>query len=325
MSEPMTADQLMAALIRWGVTVVEHPGWRTNNRAGHGSWGPVNGSMIHHTASTDGPAIVDLCYVGRSDLPGPLCHGVIRKDGTVVLVGNGRANHAGAGALNVYSAVLDEIAIPKPGADTVDGNAHFYGWECVNLGDGNDPWPDAQLEAMVRVQAAVCEFHGWGAQSVIGHLEWTARKIDPRGFTMVSLRALVAKHLAAGPGKSTSTKSEDSMTFSAADVKQLASTDGVFVAPPDATGYSPDPASPDHYWAFGTHVQSTTVKVRNIEKMVAELKETVDGLAGATVAAVVKALGSVQADFVLSDAQVEKLGTVIADRVASDLSGRLQS
>lgn len=206
MSEPMTADQLMASLIRWGVKVVEHPGWRTNNRAGHGAWGPVNGSMVHHTASGDGSGIVELCYAGRSDLPGPLCHGVIHKDGTVTLVGNGRANHAGAGALNVYSAVLDELRIPAPGADTVDGNAHFYGWECVNLGDGKDPWPDVQLEAMVRVQAAVCEFHGWGAQSVIGHLEWTTRKIDPRGFTMVSMRALVAAHLAAGPS------TEDNMT-----------------------------------------------------------------------------------------------------------------
>ena len=51
MSEPMTADQLMASLIRWGVKVEEHPGWRTNNRAGHGAWGPVNGSMVHHTVS----------------------------------------------------------------------------------------------------------------------------------------------------------------------------------------------------------------------------------------------------------------------------------
>jgi hypothetical protein len=272
-TEPMTADQLTAQFRRWGVSFTEHPGWRTNNRAGHGAWGPVNGSMIHHTASGDGAGIVELCYSGRADLPGPLCHGVIHKDGTVTLVGNGRSNHAGAGALNVYSAVLDELRIPAPGADTVDGNAHFYGWECVNLGTGKDPWPDVQLEAMVRVQAAVCEFHGWGAQSVIGHLEWTTRKIDPRGFTMVSMRALVAAHLAAGPS------TEDDMTFSAADVKQLAGTDGVFVAPPDASDYSPDPASPNHYWAFGTHVQSTTVKVRNIEKTLAEVKASVDALA----------------------------------------------
>jgi len=273
MSDPMTADQLTAQFRRWGVSFTEHPGWRTNNRAGHGAWGPVNGSMIHHTASGDGTGIVELCYSGRVDLPGPLCHGVIHKDGTVTLVGNGRANHAGAGALNVYSAVLDELRVPAPGADTVDGNAHFYGWECVNLGTGKDPWPDVQLEAMVRVQAAVCEFHGWGPQSVIGHLEWTTRKIDPRGFTMVSMRALVAAHLRTGPS------TEDDMTISAADVKQLAGTDGVFVAPPDASGYSPDPASPNHYWAFGTHVQSTTVKVRSIEKTLAEVKASVDALA----------------------------------------------
>lgn len=312
MSEPMTADQLTAQLERWGVSFTEHPGWRTNNRAGHGAWGPVNGTMIHHTASGDGAGITETCYTGRSDLPGPLCHGVIHKDGTVTLVGNGRANHAGAGALNVYSAVLDEIRIPAPGADTVDGNAHFYGWECVNLGTGKDPWPDVQLEAMVRVQAAVCEFHGWGAQSVIGHLEWTTRKIDPRGFTMVSMRALVAAHLNAGP----STAEDDVATvdLSSASIEAVAQRvllkDGVIANPVD------DPTNP--YITLAT-------SVRNIETVVRRIEAAVDGLAEATVAAVAKSLGSVKADFVLSDDQLVKLGTVIADRVATDLSSRLSS
>jgi hypothetical protein len=285
----MTADQLTAQLSRWGVKFTEHPGWRTNNRAGHGAWGPVNGSMIHHTASGDGTGIVETCYSGRADLPGPLCTGVVHKDGTVTLVGNGRSNHAGAGALNVYSAVLDETRIPAPGADTVDGNANFYGWECVNLGTGKDPWPDVQLEAMVRVQAAVCEFHGWGAQSVIGHLEWTTRKIDPRGFTMVSMRALVAAHLAAGPS------TEDDVTPE--DIEKIAERvllkDGVIANPVPGTDN-----------AFIT----LTTAVRNIET-VARRSETA-----------VNALKVTGTPVTLTDEQTTAIATKVADLLAARLA-----
>lgn len=286
---PMTADQLTAQLSRWGVKFTEHPGWRTNNRAGHGAWGPVNGSMVHHTASGDGAGIVETCYSGRADLPGPLCTGVVHKDGTVTLVGNGRSNHAGAGALNVYSAVLDETRIPAPGADTVDGNAHFYGWECVNLGTGKDPWPDVQLEAMVRVQAAVCEFHGWGAQSVIGHLEWTTRKIDPRGFTMVGMRALVAAHLAAGPS------TEDDVTPE--DIEKIAERvllkDGVIANPVPGTDN-----------AFIT----LTTAVRNIET-VARRSETA-----------VNALKVTGTPVTLTDEQTTAIATKVADLLAARLA-----
>lgn len=72
---------------------------------------------------------------------------------------------------------------------------------------------------------------------------------------------------------------EIDMALTADDIKLLAGKDGIFVAPSDATDYSPDPDNANHYWAFGTHVQSTTTKVRNIEKTLAEVKATVDGLA----------------------------------------------
>ncbi|NED80350.1 N-acetylmuramoyl-L-alanine amidase, partial [Streptomyces sp. SID11233] len=84
---PLTATALLTALRAEGVAVVEHPGWRTHNRNAKGPWGPVNGVMIHHTVTSGTAATVALCSAGRSDLPGPLCHGVIAKDGTVHLVG----------------------------------------------------------------------------------------------------------------------------------------------------------------------------------------------------------------------------------------------
>ncbi|MFD7220738.1 peptidoglycan-binding protein [Streptomyces sp. NPDC059892] len=202
MATPLTADQFVAALRAEGVRVVEHRSWRTHNRDHKGAWGPLHGVMIHHTVTRGSAASVQLCYDGHAALPGPLCHGVIDKEGTVHLVGHGRANHAGLGDDDVLRAVVAESALPAPGENNTDGNARFYGFECVNLGDGADPWPAAQLDAIERASAALCRAHGWTAPSVIGHKEWTNSKIDPRGFTMASMRARITKRLAAPPSGS---------------------------------------------------------------------------------------------------------------------------
>ncbi|NED87096.1 N-acetylmuramoyl-L-alanine amidase [Streptomyces sp. SID11233] len=202
MATPLTADALVGALTAEGVHVVEYGDWRTHNRNAQGAWGPVNGVVIHHTVTSGTDSSVALCYDGYTDLPGPICHGVIAKDGTVHLVGNGRANHAGSGDADVLAAVISESPLPAPDTNDTDGNTHFYGFECVNLGNGSDPWPEAQLEAVARVSAAICRAHGWHAASVIGHLEWTDQKIDPKGFSMASMRSRVAALLAAAPGGS---------------------------------------------------------------------------------------------------------------------------
>jgi hypothetical protein len=151
--------------------------------------------MIHHTVTRGSAATVRLCRDGYRSLPGPLCHGVITKDGTVHLVGHGRADHAGLGDDGVLRAVIAEQALPPDSQADTDGNRHFYGFECENLGDGADPWPDVQLEAITRVAAAVCRRHGWTERSVIGHLEWQPGKVDPRGFTMEWLRGRVGGRL----------------------------------------------------------------------------------------------------------------------------------
>ncbi|WP_329356980.1 peptidoglycan-binding protein [Streptomyces anulatus] len=195
----LSADRLLKALRDEGLEVVEHRSWRTNNRNHKGKVGPAHGVMIHHTVTSGTASSVELCYNGHSALPGPLCHGVIAKDGTVYLVGHGRANHAGLGDDDVLQAVIAEKELPPDNEANTDGNRHFYGFECVNLGDGKDPWPTAQLLAIERAAAAICRAHGWGPRSVLGHLEWQPGKVDPRGFTMDSMRARVGKRLGGKP------------------------------------------------------------------------------------------------------------------------------
>ncbi|MEV0041204.1 peptidoglycan-binding protein [Streptomyces sp. NPDC050804] len=199
MATPLTAAKLLKALRDEGLEVVEHRSWRTHNRNHKGPWGPLHGVMIHHTVTSGTASSVELCYNGHSTLPGPLCHGVIAKDGSVHLVGNGRANHAGLGDDEVLRAVIAESALPADNEANTDGNRYFYGFECVNLGDGKDPWPAVQLEAVEKAAAAICRAHGWSHRSVIGHKEWQPGKVDPRGFTMESMRERIKDRLAAAP------------------------------------------------------------------------------------------------------------------------------
>ncbi|MFG2971689.1 N-acetylmuramoyl-L-alanine amidase [Streptomyces sp. NPDC048331] len=195
MAAPMSADRFINALRNEGLTVVEVGAWRTHNRNHKGPWGPVHGVMIHHTVTRGTAYTVELCREGHSALPGPLCHGVIAKDGRVHLVGYGRANHAGAGDSDVLAAVIAEKRLPPDNETDTDGNRYFYGFECENLGDGADPWPAVQLDAIARASAAICRYHRWTERSVIGHREWQPGKVDPRGFTMDAMRARIGERL----------------------------------------------------------------------------------------------------------------------------------
>ncbi|UPZ27608.1 N-acetylmuramoyl-L-alanine amidase [Streptomyces sp. LRE541] len=181
MATPPTAATFRQWLRDEGVTVVEVYGWESRNRNAKGPWGPVHGVMIHHTVTRGTANTVKIVRDGYAALPGPLCHGMIAKDGKVHLVGYGRANHAGLGDPDVLRAVIAETRPPADNEATVDGNRAFYGFECENLGDGKDPWPEVQIEAIVRVIAALARHHKWSARSAIRHLDWQPGKVDPRG------------------------------------------------------------------------------------------------------------------------------------------------
>lgn len=190
MSEPFSANALMDAIKSGGAKCVGVRSWKTHNRtkATGKTFGGVNGIMVHHTVTKGKQATIDICYNGHASLPGPLCHGVISKDGSVNLVSAGYANHAGLGDDDVFRAVVAEKPIPTDNEANTDGNKHFYGFECENLGDGKDPWPAVQLTGIINACAGICVKKGWSEKSVIGHLEWQPGKIDPRGFSMDWLR-----------------------------------------------------------------------------------------------------------------------------------------
>ena len=210
MATPMTSSQIVAQLKKWGIKYKEVKSWKTHNRAGHGAWGGMNGFIWHHTGAdvSDAAAYAaGVLYNGLSSLPGPLCHFGLAPDGTVYLVGWGRANHAGGGDPVVLNHVINEDYSgqlhPKKGnSDGVDGNAHFYGVEIMY--SGSHKMSDAQYKTGLKLSAAILDFHGWTEKSVIGHGEWSDDKWDPgyasgKIMDMSAVRKDVLATLKAGP------------------------------------------------------------------------------------------------------------------------------
>ncbi|QOI67422.1 LysM-like endolysin [Streptomyces phage Beuffert] len=216
MATPMTASQIVAQLKKWGVKYKEVKSWETHNRNSKGAWGGMNGFIWHHTGADVSTANAasyagSTLYNGLSTLPGPLCHFGLAPDGTVYLVGWGRANHAGGGDPAVLQKVINEdysgnLKPTKGNSNGTDGNAHFYGVEIMY--SGSHKMTDAQYQAGLKLSAAILDFHKWSEKSVIGHGEWSNDKWDPgyasgKIMDMSAIRADVLKTLKAGPGGTT--------------------------------------------------------------------------------------------------------------------------
>lgn len=242
MATPMTATQIVAQLKKWGVKYKEVKSWETHNRNAKGAWGGMNGFIWHHTGADVSQANAatyagSTLYNGLETLPGPLCHFGLATDGTVYLVGWGRANHAGGGDPVVLNHVINEdysgnLKPTKGNKDGTDGNAHFYGVEIMY--SGSHKMTDAQYKAGLKLSAAILDFHGWTEKSVIGHGEWSNDKWDPgyasgKIMDMSAVRADVLKTLKAGPNPTTPTKPTTPTT------PTTPSTGGATVAKKDAT------------------------------------------------------------------------------------------
>jgi len=285
MATPLTAAKMLAALKAEGLTVNEHAGWKTHNRdtATGKTFGPVHGVLIHHTA---GHGDKEICFNGRSDLPGPLCHSWLGKTAGLWMIGNGRANHAGLVDGDVIHALVAESSpLPKDDRADTDGNDCLYGLEIENLGNGTDPYPSTQYDQAVRWAAAICRAHGWSEKSVAGHKEVQPGKVDP-SFDMNVFRAAVAARLAHTPDWNPN--KEDDMTISEADAELIArktlTLDGVIANPVEGTT--------NPYIALATSARNIEIVTRRTEAKVAALTEVNTKLVD-TVAQLAAGLGDI--------------------------------
>ena len=163
------ADVLRAA----GLDVVEHGDWRNRGR----DLQSVEALVVHHTVtrpSASDAAVCRLLITGRSDLPGPLCHLGLSRDGTFHVIAAGKANHNGLGLF---------------GNQTI-------GIEAFNDGEG-EPWLAPQMDAYHRGCAAICRYLNWPVEKVYAHKETDPERkpFDPR-FDMDTFRGHVAAHIA---------------------------------------------------------------------------------------------------------------------------------
>lgn len=274
MATPMSASTFVSVLKREGVKVSErYSGWRTHERDDETgrSFGPVNGVLIHHTAGRDSRS---LCYNGRSDLPGPLCHTHLAKDGAATMMSAGRANHAGPVARNAHNAVVNESSShPRPSrsSGTVDGNDHYYGIEIENLGNGRDPYPNVQYDAAVRWAAAICRHHGWSADSVVGHKETSVEgKVDP-SFDMSEFRRDVAARLKVGAGSGGNPNSNEELDMDAKAVKDAVWNRDELPAPPSASTYKTN-----RTWKAQSYLLETYERIHELLDKVDALAKKVD-------------------------------------------------
>ena len=221
MARAMTPAQILAQMKKWHVPYREYHGWETRGR---GPMGDVHGIIIHHTGSDaqSDSYLQFLAVDGRGDLPAPLCNVSTDMDGDLWLIAAARANHAGAGSSAIMRRVIAEDyadtaykAELKPGEDDLGGtycNGSYYGNEVRY--DGGQPMTTKQWNSAVRWAAAICDFYGWSAQSVIGHREHTLRKPDPGNCPMYKFRLAVSTLLAGGPESGlTPNLPEDDMQF----------------------------------------------------------------------------------------------------------------
>lgn len=210
-----------------GLKVEEIDGWQTRGRpASTGGFNP-KGVLCHHTATgpkTSNAAVARLLVNGRSDLPGPLCQFGLRRDGTVVIIASGRANHAGR-------------AKASGNMPSGDGNELYIGIEAYNDGVG-EPWGKAQMEAYSLLCAVLSvKFTKNTSASVRGHKETSVTgKIDPK-FDMVAFRRVVAAKIKALQAPKPPAKPEKrrtiahiSMQFSDSSAQHTADIEKVFKA-----------------------------------------------------------------------------------------------
>lgn len=308
MATPWTFAQRIAAYKAAGIKkIVIVKGAETRNRDGATgkAFGPVHGVLIHHTAGRDSKSTVTN---GTASLPGPLCHDLLAKDGTLYVIGHGRTNHAGSCTPAVRDAIVDEkkpVASMRNGTESVDANDFLFGLEIENLGDGKDPYPTAQYDVAVKWAYAHLKHYGWSENSAWGHKELTTRKIDPT-FDMNEFRGLVGELLDGAPAQE-----EEDVALSAADIQKIAQAVwDLDVVPASAPPFANSDYDTNKTWTAKYAAGDAVLKGRQARAEVAGLKQQVADLNAKLEA--VSNLGPVNLDLLAT-----KVADLLAQRLAS--------
>lgn len=176
----MTTLELVDLIRPWWTNTTAYDGTVKGESAWHRD-GPA-GIMVHHTAGPQPYPLDSLAGARDGKLR---CNIAPRQNGQLVVISAAACNYSsGSGSSLVLASVRAGFA-PTGLAkdlglvDDVNGNPWFYNLEVDHPGNGA-PIPAAQWNAVVAACAALCAHHNWTSQHVIGHAEWTARKIDPR-------------------------------------------------------------------------------------------------------------------------------------------------
>jgi hypothetical protein len=164
--------------------------YRARNR-GHGDFGKIDWVLWHHTGNRNE---TDM-GIARHPSLGLAANMLIHPNGKAAITGFGVAYHGGYG---IYPGITEDRI-----------NQVSIGIECAHSGAHGDPWPPAQLEAMLRTGAAIEWFLQLPPDREIAHKEWAGRenplginkqgKPDPVDIDMNWFRGEIAKRAAAGP------------------------------------------------------------------------------------------------------------------------------
>jgi hypothetical protein len=169
------ADRLRSTT---GLDVRTIDGWQDRGRpASTGTFAP-RGVLLHHTAPpgvtvTPGnphPSLNTVIY-GRSDLPGPLCHVLVDRNGVCWIIAAGRANHAGEA----------RASGPMPAGD---GNSLYVGIE-IEYNPEVQSANEIQKSSACIAAASIVSRLGNGRNYVRAHKETcvpVGRKTDPARF-----------------------------------------------------------------------------------------------------------------------------------------------
>lgn len=172
------------------------------------TWTGVRTIMVHHTAGNESAANeANEARFARTggDAP-PLYHIIVGVSGRVWMICRqrsgqaepGRASHAGTGG-------------PAWGMPTDRANEMSLGVSVQCNGSHPLSTHTEAYRVLIRLLAALCRRYNLTEANILGHKEWTPRKIDPRD-NMNTIRADVRAELA-GPQTPSTKEEEDPMTL----------------------------------------------------------------------------------------------------------------